>query len=236
MKQNYKLVFYENFDNLDNWNFNIGSGLKNLWGNHEQEFYTNRKENIYIKNNKLYIIARKENYEDCNYTSARITTKDKKYFKYGYIEISAKLPIGKGSWPALWMMGQNGIWPIGGEIDIMEHIGINQDMIYHTIHSKNHICQPYFSYKEIINDASKDFHKYGMLWEENYIEFFVDDISYGKITNNMYIQKEDWPFNNYFYFIINLAVGGDFAGNIVDEDLPFIFVVDYIKVYQKDNR
>lgn len=235
MNQDYKLVFYENFDNLDNWNFNTGSGLKNLWGNHEKEFYTNRKENIYIKNNKLYIIGRKENYEDCNYTSARITTKDKKNFKYGYIEIKAKLLMGKGSWPALWMMGQNGSWPVGGEIDIMEHVGINQDMIYHTIHSKNHICQPYFSYKEIINDGSKEFHKYGMLWKENYIEFFVDDISYGKITNDKYTKKEDWPFNNYFYFIINLAAGGDFAGDIVDEDLPFVFVVDYIKVYQKNS-
>ena len=234
MSNDYELIFYENFDNLDNWNFNIGSGLKNLWGNHEKEFYTNRKENICIKNNKLYIMAKKENFEDCNYTSARITTKDKRYFKYGYIEINAKLPIGKGSWPALWMMGQNDSWPIGGEIDIMEHIGINQDMIYHTIHSKNHICKPYFSYKEKVKDVSNVFHKYRILWKENYIEFFVDGISCGKIINKKYTNKEDWPFNDYFYFIINLAVGGDFAGNIVDEDLPFILVINYIKVYQKN--
>lgn len=132
------------------------------------------------------------------------------------------------------MMGQNGSWPVGGEIDIMEHIGVNQDMIYHTIHSKNHICQPYFSYKELIKDVSNMFHKYGMLWEENYIEFFVDDISYGKIVNNKYTKKEDWPFNDYFYFIINLAVGGEFAKEVIDEDLPFVFVIDYIKLYQKN--
>ncbi len=234
MNKDYKLVFYENFDNLDNWNFDIGSGLKNLWGNHEKEFYTNKNDNIYIKDNKLYIVAKKEKFEDCHYTSSRINTKDKKYFKYGYIEINAKLPTGTGSWPALWMMGQNDSWPVGGEIDIMEHIGINQNMIYHTIHSKNHICKPYFSYKEKINDVSNNFHRYGLLWEKNSIEFLVDDISYGKIINQNYTKKEDWPFNDYFYFIINLAVGGDFAGKIVDEDLPFVFVIDYVKVYQKN--
>ncbi len=233
MKKDYKLIFFENFNNLNNWNFDIGSGLKNLWGNHEKEFYTQKDDNIYTKDNKLYIVAKREKFEDCNYTSARITTKDKKYFKYGYIEISAKLPTGKGSWPAIWMMGQNGLWPIGGEIDIMEHIGIKQNMIYHTIHSKNHISKPYFSHKEIINGVSDDFHIYGMLWEENNIEFFVDNVSYGKIINDKYTNKEDWPFNDYFYFIINLAVGGDWAGEIADEDLPFIFIIDYIKVYQK---
>ena len=106
-------------------------------------------------------------------------------------------------------------------------------MIYHTIHSKNHISKPYFSHKEIINGVSDDFHIYGMLWEENNIEFFVDNVSYGKIINDKYTNKEDWPFNDYFYFIINLAVGGDWAGEIADEDLPFIFIIDYIKVYQK---
>ena len=108
------------------------------------------------------------------------------------------MPIGKGSWPALWMMGQIGLWPECGEIDIVEHIGNNQDVIYHTIHSKNHLCQSYFSYKEIVNGVSDTFHKYGLLWKENYIEFFVDDISCGKIVNNKYDKKEDWPFNDYF--------------------------------------
>lgn len=234
MNKRYKLVFLENFNNLDNWNFNIGSGVKNLWGNNEKEYYTDKNDNITIKNNKLYITAKKEKFEDCSYTSARITTKDKKYFKYGYIEIKAKLPSGKGSWPAIWMMGQNGLWPIGGEIDIMEHIGVNQNTIYHTIHSKNHICKPYFSYKEKIENVSNDFHKYGMLWKENYIEFFVDGISKGKIENDKYTKKEDWPFNDYFYFIINLAVGGDFAGEVIDEELPFTFVIDYLKVYQEE--
>ena len=233
MNKKWKLFFYENFEDLNNWNFDIGSGLKNLWGNHEKEFYTNREENIFIKNNKLYIIAKQEKYEDCNYTSARITTKDKKYFKYGYIEINAKLPSGKGSWPALWMMGQNDVWPDCGEIDIMEHIGKNQNTIYHTIHSKNHICKPYFSFSEKISDVSTNFHKYGLLWKENYIEFFVDNISQGKIVNDKYSQKEDWPFNNYFYFIINSAVGGDWPGEIDDNDLPFVFVIDYIKIWQE---
>lgn len=235
--ENWNLVLEEKFSDLENWNYDIGSGIKGLWGNNEKEFYTNRSNNSYVKDNKLYIVSCKEKYEDCNYTSARLVTRDKIHFKYGYIEIRAKLPSGNGSWPAIWMLGVNDEWPIGGEIDIMEHLGRSENKIYHTIHSKNHICKPYNSFFEDINNACTEFHNYGLHWEEDLIEFYVDRNLTGKIIRNKdYNSKEDWPFNNFFYLIINCAVGGDWPGEIEDSTLPYKFIIEYVKVWQKSDH
>ncbi len=234
MNQKYKLIFNEQFHNLDNWVFDIGSGVKGLWGNNEKEFYTSNQKNCYIHNNQLHIISLKEKYEDCNYTSARLKTLGKFEFKYGYVEIKAKLPTGIGSWPAIWMMGVNNSWPHCGEIDIMEHLGRTPNIIHHAIHFQNHICEPNHEFKENINSVSQSFHLYGLLWQENSIEFYVNRKLVGKIEKKNYDHSmEEWPFNNYFYLLINCAVGGDRAGKIVDEDLPYKFIIEYVKVWQK---
>lgn len=231
MNQKWNLIFEERFENLDNWSFDIGSGKKGLWGNNEQEFYTSSNTNCFIENNYLNIISLNEEKEDCNYTSARLKTKEKFEFKYGYVEVKAKLPTGKGSWPAIWMMGVNNSWPACGEIDIMEHLGREQDIIHHAIHFENHICDSDNAFLEKIDNVAKEFHTYGLLWKKDYIEFYVDRKSQGKIIRNESIKN--WPFNDYFYLIVNCAVGGDWAGNINDKDLPFNFVIDSIKVWQE---
>lgn len=230
MNQNWNLIFEEIFENLDNWSFDTGSGKKGLWGNNEQEFYTSSNTNCFIENNNLNIISLNEKKEDCNYTSARLNTKEKFIFKYGYVEVKAKLPTGKGSWPAIWMMGINNSWPTCGEIDIMEHLGREQDIIHHAVHFENHICDSEYAFLEKIDNVTKEFHTYGVLWKKDYIGFYVDRKLRGEI-----IRKEsiNWPFNDYFYLIVNCAVGGDWAGNIDDKDLPFNFIIDNIKVWQE---
>lgn len=230
MKQKWKLVFEEKFMDLNNWIFDIGSGKKGLWGNNEQEFYTSDLKNCFIRNNQLNIISLKEEKEDCNYTSARLKTLGKFEFKYGYVEVKAQLPTGKGSWPAIWMMGVNNSWPTCGEIDIMEHLGREQDIIHHAIHFENHICDDKNTFAEKIDNVSKEFHAYGLLWKKDYIEFYVDRKPSGEIIRNEFI---NWPFNDYFYLIVNCAVGGDWAGDINNKDLPFNFIIDSVKIWQE---
>lgn len=237
MSKGWKLIFEEQFNNLDNWVFDIGSGKKGLWGNNEKEFYTSNRKNCFIQDDQLNIVSLKEKMEDCDYTSARLKTMGKFEFKYGYVEIKAKLPSGIGSWPAIWMMGSNNSWPLCGEIDIMEHLGRTPNVIHHAIHSKNHICEPSNAFEENIDDVTEKFNLYGLLWQKDMIEFYVNRKLFGRIEkSSTYNTIEDWPFNDYFYLLINCAVGGDWAGEIKDEDLPYKYIIDYIKVWQEDNQ
>lgn len=232
---NWKLVLDDNFENLDNWVFDIGSGVKGLWGNNEKEYYTSDSKNCFIKNGQLNIVSLKEKKEDCEYTSARLKTLGKFEFKYGYVEVRAKLPKGKGSWPAIWMLGVNNSWPLCGEIDIMEHLGRTPNMIHHAIHCKNRVWESNNGYKEIVENATEEFHTYGLLWQEDVIEFYVDRNLMGRMERKPeYKQIEDWPFNDYFYLLINCAVGGDWPGEIDDNDLPYHYVIDYVKVWQEN--
>lgn len=235
MNKKWKLIFEEQFIDLNNWVFDIGSGKKGLWGNNEQEFYTDDQKNCFIRDNQLNIVSLKEDKEDCNYTSARLKTLGKFKFKYGYVEIRAKLPSGEGSWPAIWMMGVNDSWPLCGEIDIMEHLGRTPGIIHHAIHTKNHICESDNAFEEKIKNVSKSFNTYGLLWKENSIEFFVNRKLTGKIVKkDNYSSKEDWPFNDDFYLLINCAVGGNWAGKIKDSDLPYEYIIDYVKIWQEE--
>lgn len=230
----WKLIFNEHFANLDNWVFDIGSGEQGLWGNHEKEFYTSDPKNCFVRDNQLYIISRKERKGDCEYTSARLKTLGKFAFKHGYVEVSAKLPTGNGSWPAIWMMGVNHSWPRCGEIDILEHLGRDPDVIHHAIHSASRVCDPRNTFMENLPGATKSFHQYGLLWQKSSIEFYVDRKPVGKIEKSEnYSSTEDWPLDDYFYLLINCAVGGDWAGEIVDDDLPFEYIIDYVKIWQE---
>lgn len=132
------------------------------------------------------------------------------------------------------MMGTNNSWPMCGEIDIMEHLGRKPNIIHHAIHSKNHMCEPENTFEEKVGNVSKSFNLYGVLWKENVIEFYVNRKSVGKIEKkNNYNSVEDWPFNDYFYLLINCAVGGDWSGKIVDIDLPYEYIIDYVKIWQE---
>jgi len=230
-----KLLWEENFDgkslNEAVWNYELGDGCPNVcgWGNNERQVYT--KTNHQIKDGKLTITIKKEGEK---YTSTRITTAGKKEFKYGYMEARAKLPVGKGIWPAFWMLGSNikqAGWPLAGEIDILEYVGKEQDMVYTTLHTQKNHGDHASSKKTSFPDIEKGYHTYGVNWTAKEIEFYVDGKSVYKFAPK---EKpvEVWPFDQPFYFIINTAVGGNFGGPEVDDSIfPQEFIVDYVKVY-----
>ena len=231
-----KLVWEENFSepvlNESVWNFELGDGCPNLcgWGNNERQVYTTK--NHEIKNGNLIIHAKKEGN---SYTSTKITTKDKKIFQYGRMEARAKLPVGHGIWPAFWMLGQNISqvgWPKSGEIDILEYIGIEPHMVFTTLDTEDSHGNSINTKKTSFPNIEEGFHVFALDWTKDKMDFFVDDILV--YTFQPEIKNENtWPFDKPFYFILNVAIGGNFGGPAVDDTiLPQDFIVDYIKVYQ----
>ena len=231
----YKLVWEENFNgkklNENNWNYELGNGCPNCgWGNNERQIYT--KTNHKIKNGKLIITAQKNG---DSYTSTRITTAGKQEFQYGRIEVRAKLPLGKGIWPAFWMLGSNiktvG-WPQAGEIDIMEYIGKNPHNIYTTLHTQESHGNSVNAKVTIFPNIEKGFHIYSIDWTRDKIDFFVDTILV--YTFQPSIKNENtWPYNQKFFILINMAIGGNFGGPEVDDTIfPQKYTLDYIRVYQ----
>ncbi|HHE64707.1 MAG TPA: glycoside hydrolase family 16 protein [Bacteroidetes bacterium] len=231
-----KLVWEENFDgnslNEEIWNFELGDGCPNLcgWGNNESQIYT--RSNHIVENGYLFITARKK---DNIYTSTRITTKNKKEFQYGRMEVRAKLPLGKGLWPAFWMLGANISevgWPLCGEIDILEYVGREPNTIFTSLHTQNSHGNTINSKKEIIEGIEEGFHLYAIDWNKDRIEFYIDNTLFYTFSPDDK-NSEIWPFDQPFFFIINLAIGGNFGGLEIDDSIfPQEFVIDYIKVYQ----
>ena len=244
----YSLVWSDEFDgdHVDEsiWNYNLGG---NGWGNNESQYYTNRPENIRLVNGYLEIEARKEKYENREYTSARIYSKGKKSFLYGKMEASIKFPGGKGTWPAFWMMGESGNWPKCGEIDIMEHVGAIDNRASFALHTqekngmngKNWHATHFFD-----NPLSNDFHVYGVEWcqeEENgkdCIRFTVDGEVYATVWENKIDDTVSWPFCQPHYLILNLAIGGTMGGSIDDAifNQQRIMYVDWVRVYQRQEQ
>ena len=241
----YQLVWSDEFDGSaldeDVWNYNIGG---NGWGNNEKQYYTSRPENIRVQNGCLEIEARKETYENNEYTSARIHSKGKKEFKYGKMEARIKFPGGKGTWPAYWMLGNTGNWPNCGEIDIIEHVGSMDKRASFALHTaakngtkgNNWAKTQWFDY-----NLSDDFHIYAIEWaqEENegkdVIRFFVDNVQYAEAWEEQIDNNDTWPFFKPHYFIFNLALGGNMGGTIDDAifDTQRIMYVDWLRVYQR---
>ncbi|RZJ65237.1 MAG: glycoside hydrolase family 16 protein [Flavobacterium sp.] len=231
-KADKKLVWEENFDgkSLDekNWNFEFGD---HGWGNNERQNYG--KDSHKVENGMLTITVKRDGKK---YSSTRITTKGKKEFKYGYMEARAKLPVGHGIWPAFWMLGANidkvG-WPKSGEIDILEYIGREPDMVYNTLHTPDNNGGNALSQKVKIEDIEEGFHTFGCDWSKDKIDFYVD----GKLVNTVKRPEkatpDNWPFDTPEFFILNVAVGGNFGGPDVDDSIfPQEYVVDYVRVYQ----
>jgi beta-glucanase (GH16 family) len=209
------------------WGYDIGG---NGWGNQELEYYTNRPDNAIISNGSLKIMAKKESFGGSAYTSARLLTKDKFSFKYGKIEVRAKLPVGVGTWPAIWMLGDNVStvnWPACGEIDIMEHLGRDLNKIYGTLHHPGHSGGNGDGSTVTISNATTEFHKYAAEWSPATIKFLVDDVTFYTFTNNGSL-----PFNQNFFIILNVATGGNFAGPVDPAFVSAVMEVDYVRVYQ----
>ena len=234
-------LWHDEFDgetiDTSKWTFEIGTGAGG-WGNNEWEYYTNRKENAYIKDGVLHIRAQKEDYEGQKYTSARMITKDKFAFTYGTVEARIALPTGKGIWPAFWMLGQNideVSWPACGEIDIIEAVN-TENKIYGTNHWAN--GAEYATYGNNTGDYRNQkfelditqFHTYKFTWDKKYIRMFVDDFMYHEILieNN---EGDTEEFHKPFFFLLNVAVAGNWPGFEVDDSqFPNEMLVDYIRV------
>ncbi len=209
------------------WGYDIGG---NGWGNNELEYYTNRPANASISNGTLKITAIKENFSGSSYTSARLITKDKFSFKYGKIEVRAKLPGGAGTWPAIWMLG-NSIstagWPACGELDIMEEKGSDPNKIYGTLHHPGHSGGNGDGSTLVISNATTEFHKYAADWTPQTIKISVDDVTFFTFNNSSSL-----PFNQNFFIILNMAMGGNFTGSVDPAFTSAVMEVDYVRVYQ----
>lgn len=228
------LIWSDEFDspgapNSANWTYNTGTG-ENGWGNNESQFYTDRPDNVIVQDGVLKIIAKKETYSGSQYTSARLVTDNKFNFTYGKVEVRAKLPTGAGTWPAIWMLGQDyatNTWPGCGEIDIMEHVGNQQNIIHGTLHMPGNSGGSAITESTTVPGVSEDFHVYKLIWTANTIRFYVDDTLFHTFQNS-----PARPFNADFFLILNVAMGGNFGGTIDPGFVQSTMEVDYVRVYQ----
>lgn len=227
-------IFEDNFDgeslNMNYWSFEEGDGCPNLcgWGNNELQIYS--RDYVKVEDGNLVITALKKGDQ---YYSGKINTKDKVELQFGSIEVRAKLATGKGFWPALWMLGAdvNEVgWPASGEIDIMEYVGKEPGKVFTSLHTPASHGKTINTKKTKIEGIEDGFHIFRADWSDKDIKFYVDNALVYTFIPKAY-DKANFPFNKPFYFLINLAVGGNLGGSIVDESsLPQKLYVDYIKV------
>jgi hypothetical protein len=211
------------------WSYNIGRG-DNGWGNNEAQYYTDDADNVRVENGSLIITAKKEPFGGAEYTSSRIVTENKFEFTYGRIDIRAKLPTGGGTWPALWMLGEDyatNTWPGCGEIDIMEHVGNQQDRLFSTLHFPGNSGGNGVTRAIEVPGISTEFHTFSAIWSPETIRFFVDDELYHTFANDGSL-----PFNSDFFLIFNVAMGGNFGGDIASDFVESSMEVDFVRVYQ----
>ena len=229
-----EVIFEENFDgdqlNMQHWSYEEGDGCPNLcgWGNNERQVYD--RKYVAVEDGNLVITAVKEGDE---YFSGKVNSKDKVEFQYGVIEVRAKVADGHGIWPAIWMLGHdiNEVgWPASGEIDLMEYVGREPNTLYTTLHYPAHHGENASSKKTHVEDIEEGFHVYKTVWSEENIKYYYD----GELVYNFVPEKyndEYYPFRKPFYFLLNMAVGGNFGGPEVDDSIfPKKFYIDYIKV------
>jgi len=226
---------YKGLPDSSKWKYDRGG---DGWGNNELEYYTEKNlHNARVENGRLIIEARKENKDDKKYTSARLVTKGKGDWKYGRIEVRAKLPYGRGTWPAIWMLASTTplAWPDDGEIDIMEHVGFDQGKIHASIHCKkyNHVINTQKTDTIMVADCSHVFHIYALEWTAEKISIFIDKKKYFSFKNE-HTGYDAWPFNQPFHLLLNIAVGGNWGGakGVDDKIWPQRMEVDYVRVYR----
>jgi beta-glucanase (GH16 family) len=208
------------------------------WVNEELQAYVNRGENARVAGGVLIIEARKDGFGGYAYTSARLNSARKGEITYGRAEIRAKLPKGRGTWPAIWMMSTDnayGAWPDSGEIDIMEHVGYDPGVVHATTHCHN------FQWKTntqktaltTVPDFGDAMHVYALEWYTDRIDMFVDDTKYFTFANDG-TGWQSWPFDKRFHVILNVAIGGVWGGTqgVDDTIFPVHMEVDYVRLYQ----
>lgn len=240
-KPEYRLVWSDEFNytglpDSNKWNYDVGGGG---WGNNELQFYTKgRLENSRVENGNLVIEARKEKWENREYSSARLISKGKGDWKYAKIEVRALIPDGRGTWPAIWMLGSTNPlkWPDDGEIDIMEHVGFNEGSLHASIHCKKyyHSIGTQKTANITVPDITKTYHVYHVEWDKDSLRIGIDGNNYFRFSNE-HSSYDAWPFDNKMHLLLNVAVGGNWGGQKgIDTTIwPRKMLVDYVRVYQK---
>ena len=241
----YNLVWSDDFTSeidTTKWSFHTGSGCPNLcgWGNNELQFYTD-KNHSFVDGN-LVIEAKKESISGSEYSSTRIHTDNKFEIKYGRIDIRANMPSATGSWVAFWLMNKDysindpaDKWPSGGEIDIMEYLGESQNKVFGTTHfgedlSKHQYESTYYTTTD--ENFDKVYYVFSIIWEENKITWLINNQEYKTFTSSD-TNGEPYPFNDEFYFIMNLSVGGNLPVTPIASQYPAYLIIDYIKIFKK---
>ena len=229
---------YAGLPDSTKWDYDVGGSG---WGNNELQYYTfKRDSNARVENGNLVIEAKREVVGSNYYTSARLISRNAGNWTYGRIEVRAKLPRGKGTWPAIWMLATNwtygnGGWPDNGEIDIMEHVGYDPGVIHGSIHTNKYYWRINTQKTKTIKipDVQDQFHVYAMEWYADSLSIFVDSLKYFTFYNE-HTGWEVWPFNKNFHLIMNIAVGGDWGGaqGIDNSIFPQKMLVDYVHVYK----
>jgi beta-glucanase (GH16 family) len=243
-RDGWRLVWSEEFDgtgwpSAQKWSYDVGG---HGWGNNELQYYTERRlENCHLDGGVLNIVAWQEQFEGSSYTSARLVSRGKGDWTYGRLEVRARLPHGRGTWPAIWMLPTewtygNGGWPDNGEIDIMEHVGYNPGVVHASTHTNayNHRIGTQKTATINVPDAETDFHVYSLEWSADTVQVFIDSTKYFTHVNDG-SGWQAWPFDKDFHLILNLAIGGDWGGlqGVDNSVFPQRLEVDYVRVYER---
>ena len=253
ISENWELLWSDEFNDeeldLTKWN---KLNWKPGWVNNELQAYTDRDTNIFLENGHLVLQGNIEpgysgtdyvgNNYVADYTSGRVNTDDKFSTTYGRFDIKAKLPAGKGSWPAIWMLGESISsigWPQCGEIDIMEHVGYDLGLVHGSIHTQdyNHMYGTQKSGSKYVDDVTDAFHVYSLEWSPFYLRYLIDNEPFFFVYNDSNGDFGKWPFNDPHYLILNLAIGGDWGGvqGVSASAFPMKMYIDYVRVYKKSD-
>ena len=249
LKKGWDITWHDEFEgellDLDKWSHEVGG---HGFGNNELQYYTNDTTNSFVSNGMLTIRAQFEpagvgsSNNLRNFSSARLRTVGKGDWRYGRIDVRAKIALGQGIWPAIWMLPSDwkyGGWPKSGEIDIMEHVGFDEGRIHGSVHTEsyNHMINTQRSNSKLISEVKESFHIYSIEWNIDKINFFIDDIQHFSFENDNKNNYKTWPFNEKFHLLINVAVGGNWPGSPDNTTIfPSEMKVDYVRVYKQQEK
>jgi beta-glucanase (GH16 family) len=242
--EGYELMWNDEFDgdtiDASNWTYDIGGWG---WGNGEAQYYTDRPDNARVQNGLLVIEADLERFEESYYTSARLLTQGLHEFQYGYVEARIKVPDGRGTWSAFWMLGadferdedtKEANWPDAGEIDIMEYVGSKPDLVLGTIHGPGYAgAGGLTQWNRQEFNVADEFHTFAIDWDEDGVRWYFDGEQFHEVTPAS-VGDREWVFDKPFFLILNVALGGTLGGMIgLDTEFPQYMHVDYVRVYQR---
>jgi len=248
----YALVWSDEFDkdglpDPAKWAYDTDRNAAGWYNNEKQYYAASREKNSRVEKGNLIIEAHKEDldraqYSDWggqHYTSARLVTRGKAQWTYGFMEVRAKLPCGVGTWPAIWTLSAppKTQWPDDGEIDIMEHVGFDEGVVHGSVHTKSyyHVMKTHKTAQTQVADLCQNFHRYQLTWTADRITIGVDDKNFFQFSNDHSGERPNWPFDKPQYLLLNIAVGGDWGGmkGVDDKVYPVRMEVDYVRVYQQ---